>query len=244
MSSVETFKGVKLTIDPARISLAAQAQDHGGVCIVQAAFESKTKGGIIVPDSHKKPAGRFLAHSIGPTDRKHLQVIEAGQTVFVHGWARPELWFTWQGDVLAVVRLEDIEAIVSPDGSLRPIGERLVVQPKYDKSKTAGGLYIPDTVQDRPQIGTVLVAGPGTYDVDGKWVEVKAQAGQDVLYGRYCGATVNLGVASEVLIIHQEDILGVIQEAHGDQRQAGVGAGVAANGSRAGGPGADAGAGT
>ena len=222
MSNMESLpKGLKLTIDPDRISLATQAQDHGGVCIVQAACESKTKGGIIIPDSHKRPAGRFRVYAVGPTDHEHLKAIEAGQTVFVHGWARPELWFTWRGDLYAVIKMEDVEAIVCDGGALRPIGERLVIQPKFDKDKTAGGLYIPDTVQERPQIGSVMVAGPGLFDADGKWVEVRAKAGQDVLYGRYCGATVQMGVA-EVLIIHQDDILGVIMEAaHGHRDQAG-----------------------
>jgi chaperonin GroES len=224
MSNMENLpKGIKLSIDPARISLQVQAQDHGGVCIVQANFESKTKGGIIIPDSHKKPAGRFLVHSVGPTERGHLKVIESGQTVYVHGWARPELWFTWRGDMYAVIKLEDIEAIVCDGGSLRPIGERLVVKPTFDQEKTAGGLYIPETVMERPQIGTVMVPGPGIHDADGTWIEVKPKVGQEVLYGRYCGATIQIGT-EELLIIHQDDMLGVIIQRgaeHGNEGQAG-----------------------
>jgi chaperonin GroES len=223
MSNIESFKGTKHDIDPTSLHLAAQRQEHGGLCIVQAVLEEKTKGGIVIPDANKKPAQKFSVYAVGPTDRKHLEAIVSGQTVYVHGWARPELWFKWKGDLFAIVRLEDIEAIVSEDGALNPIGERLVVRPKWSEEKTASGIYIPETVMERPQIGVVLVAGPGSWDIDGTFLPVKAEAGQEVLYGRYCGATVKQDGA-EVLIIHQEDVLGVIIQRgaeHGNEGQAG-----------------------
>ena len=71
---------------------------------------------------------------------------------------------------------------------IKPLQDRVVVEPKEAETKTAAGLYIPDTAKEKPQQGTVVAAGPGKKDEP---MEVKV--GDDVLYGEYAGTEVTIG---------------------------------------------------
>ena len=87
---------------------------------------------------------------------------------------------------------------------LKPLGTRVVVEPKEAETKTAGGLYIPDNAQEKPQQGTVIAAGPGAKDEP---MEVKA--GDMVLYGKYAGTEVTVE-GKKYLIVKQSDILAIL----------------------------------
>ncbi|MBR6002908.1 MAG: co-chaperone GroES [Bacteroidales bacterium] len=87
---------------------------------------------------------------------------------------------------------------------IRPLQDRVVVEPKEAETKTAAGLYIPDTAKEKPQQGTVVAAGPGRKDEP---MEVKV--GDDVLYGKYAGTEVTVG-DKKYLIVKQSDILAII----------------------------------
>ena len=65
---------------------------------------------------------------------------------------------------------------------IKPLADRVVVEPKEAETKTASGLYIPDTAKEKPQQGTVIAVGPGTKDV-----EMEVKVGDVVLYGKYAG---------------------------------------------------------
>ena len=80
----------------------------------------------------------------------------------------------------------------------------MVVEPKEAETKTAGGLYIPDNAQEKPQQGTVIAAGPGAKDEP---MEVKA--GDVVLYGKYAGTEVTVD-GKKYLIVKQSDILAIL----------------------------------
>lgn len=87
---------------------------------------------------------------------------------------------------------------------IKPLADRVVVEPSAAEQMTASGIYIPDTAKEKPQRGKVVAAGPGTKDVT---MEVKV--GDIVLYGKYAGTEVAIdGV--DYIIMRQSDILGVI----------------------------------
>lgn len=94
--------------------------------------------------------------------------------------------------------------------SIKPIGDRVVVQPEAAEEKTSSGLFIPDTAKEKPQRGKVLFVGPGSVQ-DGKRVDMTVKAGDSVLYGKYSGTEITLD-GEDVLIMRENDILGVISE--------------------------------
>ena len=87
---------------------------------------------------------------------------------------------------------------------IKPLADRVLVEPKEAQTKTAGGLYIPDTAKEKPQQGTVLAAGPGKKDEP---MEVKV--GDVVLYGKYSGTEITVD-GKNYLIMKQSDILATL----------------------------------
>ena len=87
---------------------------------------------------------------------------------------------------------------------IRPLADRVVIEPKASETQTASGLYIPDTAKEKPQQGTVVAAGPGKKDEP---MEVKV--GDTVLYGKYAGTEVHADGKSYI-IMRQSDILATI----------------------------------
>ena len=88
---------------------------------------------------------------------------------------------------------------------IKPLADRVLVEPKEAETKTASGLYIPDTAKEKPQEGKVIAAGPGKKDEP---MEVKV--GDEVLYGKYAGTEVTVE-GKKYLIVKQSDILAVIE---------------------------------
>ena len=87
---------------------------------------------------------------------------------------------------------------------IRPLADRVVIEPKEADTKTAAGLYIPDTAKEKPQQGTVVAAGPGKKDE-----EMEVKVGDVVLYGKYSGTEVTVD-DKKYLIMKQSDILAII----------------------------------
>lgn len=90
---------------------------------------------------------------------------------------------------------------------LKPLGDRVIVEPKKESEEKIGSLYIPDTAKEKPQIGTVIAVGQGKYE-DGKLVPMEVKAGDTVLYGKYSGTEIKQA-GKEYLIIRESDILAV-----------------------------------
>jgi len=88
--------------------------------------------------------------------------------------------------------------------NIKPLADRVLVQPMEAESKTASGLIIPDTAKEKPQKGTVIAAGPGTKDE-----EMQVKPGDVVLYGKYSGTELNVD-GTDYLMMRQSDILAVI----------------------------------
>ena len=87
---------------------------------------------------------------------------------------------------------------------LKPLADRVLIEPKEAETKTAAGLYIPDTAKEKPQQGTVVAAGPGKKDEP---MEVKV--GDQVIYGKYAGTDVTFE-DKKYLIVKQSDILAIV----------------------------------
>jgi chaperonin GroES len=95
---------------------------------------------------------------------------------------------------------------------IRPLSDRVVVEPRETETKTAGGIYIPDTAdKDKPIEGTIIAVGTGKY-VDGKLLPLQVKIGDRVLFGKYAGTNVKLD-ETEYLVMREEDIMGVLEEA-------------------------------
>ncbi|MFA5814377.1 MAG: co-chaperone GroES [Bacteroidales bacterium] len=89
--------------------------------------------------------------------------------------------------------------------NVKPLGERVLVEPQEAEVKTASGIIIPDSAQEKPQKGKVLAAGPGTKDV-----KMEVKVGNIVLYGKYSGTEIKVEDKT-YLIMKQSDILAVIE---------------------------------
>lgn len=87
---------------------------------------------------------------------------------------------------------------------IKPLADRVVILPKEAETKTASGLYIPDTAKEKPQQGTVVAVGAGKKDEP---MEVKA--GDVVLYGKYAGTEVSVE-GKDYIIMKQSDILAIL----------------------------------
>ena len=87
---------------------------------------------------------------------------------------------------------------------IKPLADRVLVEPKEAETKTASGLYIPDTAKEKPQQGVVIAVGPGTKDEP-----MELKAGDVVLYGKYAGTEVSYE-DKKYLIMKQSDVLATL----------------------------------
>ncbi len=92
---------------------------------------------------------------------------------------------------------------------IRPLDDRVVVEPLEAEEKTAGGILLPDTAKQKPQRGRVLAVGPGKLRDDGKRSALTLNKGDEVLYGRYGGNDVDMD-GKEIKILRESDILAKI----------------------------------
>src|ERR1700716_614817 len=90
--------------------------------------------------------------------------------------------------------------------SLRPLDDRVVVEPTEAEEKTAGGILLPDTAKQKPQQGKVVSVGPGKLTDDGVRIALAVKVGDTVLYGKYSGSDVEV-VGKDFKILRESDIL-------------------------------------
>ena len=94
---------------------------------------------------------------------------------------------------------------------LRPLQDRVLIRRVEPETKSAGGIFIPDTAQEKPMEGAVVAVGPGIRHEDGKLHPLDVKRGDRVLFGKWSGTEVKLdGV--EYLIMKESDIMGVLAE--------------------------------
>lgn len=98
------------------------------------------------------------------------------------------------------------------DQNLRPLGDRVIVEPSERDETTSSGLLLPETAKEKPQEGKVLAVGPGRWDEAGKKRLTPEVAVDDtVIYAKYSGTDFKLG-DKKVLILSEKDILAVLQK--------------------------------
>lgn len=95
--------------------------------------------------------------------------------------------------------------------NLKPLADRLVVEPKEQEETTASGIVLPETAKEKPQEGEVLAVGPGRRNDKGVREEMDVTVGDRVLFGKYSGTEVKLD-GRKLLILKESDILAIIEK--------------------------------
>ncbi len=94
---------------------------------------------------------------------------------------------------------------------LRPLADRVVVEPLEQEEVTASGIVLPETAKEKPQKGLIVAVGPGKKDDEGKLIPMDVKVGDKVLYAKYSGTEVKLEGDKTVLVLRESDILAIIQ---------------------------------
>ncbi|MDZ4158295.1 MAG: co-chaperone GroES [Anaerolineaceae bacterium] len=93
--------------------------------------------------------------------------------------------------------------------NLKPLGNRVVVEPLEEEEITAGGIVLPETAKEKPQKGVILSVGPGERDEDGKYIPMDVKVGDIVLFAKYGGTEVKVD-GKKLLILRESDLLAIV----------------------------------
>ena len=93
--------------------------------------------------------------------------------------------------------------------SIKPLGNRVVVEPEEQEDMTSGGIVLPETAKEKPQKGKILATGPGERDDDGKRIPLDVKEGDNVLFAKYSGTEIKLD-DKKVLILRESDLLAIV----------------------------------
>ncbi len=93
--------------------------------------------------------------------------------------------------------------------NLRPLADRVVVEPSEKEERTASGIILPETAKEKPQEGEVVAVGPGRRDEDGKLIPMDVKQGDTVLFAKYAGTEVKIE-DKKYLILKESDILAIV----------------------------------
>ncbi len=94
---------------------------------------------------------------------------------------------------------------------LRPLDDRIVIKQSQAEEKTSGGIILPDTAKEKPQMGTVIAVGPGALLDDGKRGKMSVKKNDKVLYAKYMGSDVEID-NEKYVILKESDVLGIIEK--------------------------------
>lgn len=94
--------------------------------------------------------------------------------------------------------------------NLKPLGDRLIVEPIEREEMTASGIVLPETAKEKPMQGKVLAVGPGARKDDGSRIQMDVNEGDTVLYAKYAGTEVKLG-DNKYLILKESDVLAIVE---------------------------------
>jgi chaperonin GroES len=94
---------------------------------------------------------------------------------------------------------------------LRPLGDRVIIEPTEEEERTAGGIILPETAKEKPQQGKVIAVGPGARNEQGERIAMDVKLGDRVLFAKYAGTEVKLSTDRKVLVLRETDILAVIE---------------------------------
>lgn len=94
---------------------------------------------------------------------------------------------------------------------LRPLQDRVVIKQSEAEEKTSGGIILPDTAKEKPQIGKIIAVGPGKLLEGGKRSEMSVKKNDEVIYARYIGSEVDID-GEKFVVLRESDILGIIEK--------------------------------
>ena len=100
-------------------------------------------------------------------------------------------------------------AVTLSVSTVKPLGERVFVKVSESEEKTAGGILLPDTAKEKPQVGEVVAAGPGKRNAAWTRAEMEVKVGDKVLYSKYAGTDIKLG-GDEYVLLAEKDILAIV----------------------------------
>jgi len=92
---------------------------------------------------------------------------------------------------------------------IKPLSDRVVVEPLEADEKTSGGIYLPDTAKEKPQMGKIVAAGPGKVSDAGEKIPMEVKVNDKVLYGKYSGTEVTIE-SKDLLIMRESDVLAIV----------------------------------
>jgi chaperonin GroES len=95
---------------------------------------------------------------------------------------------------------------------LRPLADRVIVEPLEQQEMTASGIVLPETAKEKPQKGKIVAVGPGRKDDAGKVIPMDVEVDDTVLFAKYGGTEVKLSSDQTVLVLRESDILAVIED--------------------------------
>ena len=93
--------------------------------------------------------------------------------------------------------------------SIKPLADRVLVEPIEDEEITPGGIVLPETAKEKPQRGKILAVGPGGRDEDGKLITMEVKVGETVLFAKYAGTEIKME-GKKMLILRQSDLLAIM----------------------------------
>lgn len=93
---------------------------------------------------------------------------------------------------------------------LKPLGNRVVIEPMEEEEITSGGIVLPETAKEKPQKGIVKAVGPGERDDNGKRIEMDVKEGDTVLFAKYAGTEIKVE-GKKILILRESDLLAIIE---------------------------------
>ena len=102
--------------------------------------------------------------------------------------------------------------------NLKPLGDRVVVEPVEQEEMTASGLVLPETAKEKPQKGVVMAAGPGARDEDGKRIGLDVSVGETVLFAKYAGTEFKVD-GKKLLILKESDLLAIVDTSEEPQKK-------------------------
>lgn len=94
---------------------------------------------------------------------------------------------------------------------LRPLDDRVVIKQSEAEEKTTGGIILPDTAKEKPQIGKIAATGPGKLLDDGKRSKMSVKKNDEVIYAKYIGSEVEID-GEKFVVLRESDILGIIEK--------------------------------
>jgi chaperonin GroES len=94
--------------------------------------------------------------------------------------------------------------------NLKPLGDRVVVEPLEEETMTPSGIVLPETAKEKPQRGTVVAVGPGARDDDGKRIAMDVSVGNIVLFAKYAGTEFKVD-SKKLLILKESDLLAIVE---------------------------------